>query len=1229
MALLLFAATTSPSRADCPAAPIADPDDMAISFLAANGVQAASASLLASSVKEGTLIYDDAADKLKVCDGTNWIDVGSGSGSDTLASLSCSAGQIAKFNGTAWACAADGGGSDGKFLTLAGSVATATLANFTPTTIKNTLLSAAPSSSQITIEETGNYFFSVMQNTCTGGAAAYASSRLLINGTAVASANSLPESCDSATVVWSQSMNVGDTAAGQCSDNSARTTTCIFTVLKLGGGSDTLAGLSCASGQIPKWNGSAWACAADDASGGGSSTTPSFFVHRNGANETVTANAWSPITWTTETYDTTNNFASNKFTAPSSGKYVFTFNVYCIGLAVGNYCHAGIYKNGTLTASNVGSASGNGSIGNGNTVSTVLDLAAGDEVEPRVYIYTNTTVDGRAYFTNFSGGKLGGGSDTLAGLSCSSGEIPKWNGTAWACAADGGGSGTSTSFYATRTSNLASNNTVTFDSEAFDTTSSFNAATGVFTVPTTGIYQFIWGSLGNQTSDVYRVYLRRNGVAAPVPHSRADANATGSEYIQSNLTAYLSLTAGDTISLFYQADGGNALLSDASRWIYFGGNLLSSVGGGSDTLAGLSCATNEIPKWNGSAWACAADGGGGSGSTAPAFHVNRNGSNQSVPASTYVALDWTNKAANGAFDIGGHFDLVNDRFIAPVDGRYFFHLQVGCKGLAPGAVCAGAILKNGVNVRQARTIADSGGFAETAVILTLDLLANDYVSSWVYNSSTTVDGDIGETGFSGFLTGAGGGSSQWTDVTGGINYAGGKVGIGVTTPADMLDISGSAANGTGVQVTATGTAGTHEETPFVRLKNTNRTWLMRVNGTGSNTFQIRDATANAQRLTIDANGNVGIGTETPNASALLDLTSTTKGFLPPRMTTAQRDAISSPATGLTIYNTTTNAVEYYTGTAWTGGGGKTKLCLENNNCTGIPVLCGAIIAGSDGTNQPSTVLSSASNIQFGAWSNAQCGASGSGWSATNGTCGTGTGSARVRCNWVVVEEAGAGGSATAAGSVAGAVQFNDGSDAFAADDVNLVWDNTNKRLGIGTASPSATLEVAGNATVTGTLQMIDGNPVVRNTAAGGAGIAFRDANTGATGTDGAFVGINSSQNLQIVNRENTDLSLWTNNAIRMTIIANGSVGIGTTSPAEKLDLGGGNIKMGYQHVTNNCASGTDCVATCPAGKYVLSGGCWLTSTWAPMQHEPLGNNAWHCMSNGSAVRVTAICANIR
>ena len=54
---------------------------------------------------------------------------------------------------------------------------------------------------------------------------------------------------------------------------------------------------------------------------------------------------------------------------------------------------------------------------------------------------------------------------------------------------------------------------------------------------------------------------------------------------------------------------------------------------------------------------------------------------------------------------------------------------------------------------------------------------------------------------------------------------------------------------------------------------------------------------------------VGIGTATPDASAKLDIASTTKGFLPPRMTTAQRDAIVSPATGLVIFNTSTNSLE--------------------------------------------------------------------------------------------------------------------------------------------------------------------------------------------------------------------------------------------------------------------------------------------------------------------------------
>jgi hypothetical protein len=64
------------------------------------------------------------------------------------------------------------------------------------------------------------------------------------------------------------------------------------------------------------------------------------------------------------------------------------------------------------------------------------------------------------------------------------------------------------------------------------------------------------------------------------------------------------------------------------------------------------------------------------------------------------------------------------------------------------------------------------------------------------------------------------------------------------------------------------------------------------------------------------NWRVWILTTTPAASSALDITSTTKGFLPPRMTTAQRDAISSPAEWLIVYNTTTDKLNTYSWSAW-------------------------------------------------------------------------------------------------------------------------------------------------------------------------------------------------------------------------------------------------------------------------------------------------------------------------
>jgi hypothetical protein len=84
------------------------------------------------------------------------------------------------------------------------------------------------------------------------------------------------------------------------------------------------------------------------------------------------------------------------------------------------------------------------------------------------------------------------------------------------------------------------------------------------------------------------------------------------------------------------------------------------------------------------------------------------------------------------------------------------------------------------------------------------------------------------------------------------------------------------------------------------------------------TSKTQGALTSATMFLDVANRSVGIGTTSPNSTSILDLTSTTKGFLPPRMTNAQRAAITTPAVGLMVY--CTDAVEglyVYKSTGWT------------------------------------------------------------------------------------------------------------------------------------------------------------------------------------------------------------------------------------------------------------------------------------------------------------------------
>jgi hypothetical protein len=87
-----------------------------------------------------------------------------------------------------------------------------------------------------------------------------------------------------------------------------------------------------------------------------------------------------------------------------------------------------------------------------------------------------------------------------------------------------------------------------------------------------------------------------------------------------------------------------------------------------------------------------------------------------------------------------------------------------------------------------------------------------------------------------------------------------------------------------------------------------------VSGVNSFTFENGSSTI----LALTQNNNLILqngGTFTDVNSALMQLTSTTKGFLPPRMTTTQKNAISSPAAGLVVYDTTLAKLCVYT-TAW-------------------------------------------------------------------------------------------------------------------------------------------------------------------------------------------------------------------------------------------------------------------------------------------------------------------------
>lgn len=165
-----------------------------------------------------------------------------------------------------------------------------------------------------------------------------------------------------------------------------------------------------------------------------------------------------------------------------------------------------------------------------------------------------------------------------------------------------------------------------------------------------------------------------------------------------------------------------------------------------------------------------------------------------------------------------------------------------------------------------------------------------------------------------------GGNSSWT-ISGVDQYSNvtGNVGIGTITPTSKLHIDGS------VLLEGSTFAFNHPSGILQFRNNSINKSYIQLSGdnlrlgtnAGNSAGQIIMRMDGVERMVIDNNGNIGMGTTSPDPSAKLHIQSTNSGLLIPRVTTSQMlSSISNPATGLMVYNTDQNQLYHHNGTSW-------------------------------------------------------------------------------------------------------------------------------------------------------------------------------------------------------------------------------------------------------------------------------------------------------------------------
>ncbi|MFT4968106.1 MAG: hypothetical protein ACI9CD_001130, partial [Candidatus Deianiraeaceae bacterium] len=400
-------------------------------------------------------------------------------------------------------------------------------------------------------------------------------------------------------------------------------------------------------------------------------------------------------------------------------------------------------------------------------------------------------------------------------------------------------------------------------------------------------------------------------------------------------------------------------------------------------LTVYNTSTNSVESWSGTTW------GDGSISSTDNAIVRFNGTDGKIQNSSNVVIDDSGNVGIGTTAPTKKLDVTGDILVNGIT-----------VGRGSGNIDSNLVVGNG-----AGAVLTSGGISNTFI----GKLSGNKTTTGAYNTALGYSSLLSNT--TGTYNTALGYSSLSSNTTGQQNTAIGKLSLLSNTTGNFNTAIGRESllsNGTGYHNTAIGTSSLKKNTTgyfntalgsyslgtnttgkyntaigmeslyFNTTGNYNtaigrRAGMTLTTGNNntiigasvnlptantSNSIAIGDGSG-ATRIFVNSSGNVGIGTTAPNSKAILDVSSTTRGFLPPRVTTTQRNAIS-PTTGdigLTVYNTSTKSVESWSGTTW--GSGDDSISSTDN----------AIVRfnGTDGKiqNSSNVVIDDSGNVGIG------------------------------------------------------------------------------------------------------------------------------------------------------------------------------------------------------------------------------------------------------------------------